>query len=254
MIGDNWTSVMYDGVRAKGPLASVMFVLLFVGGNIIMLNLFLAILLGNFERSRDFQKKKSVITSFIEFREFKYDLSTTMDIILEEKNSNHIKIKEMEWPKAVVDHEKANPSQFLRDMLGYESLPEPDEAGAEASSDDELHVIFMDPMDKDGGGGELDINKEVDAIEEEPPEAESGPNAYGRLPSSRASKAAAGSRTLDAASLRDLDRAPTQLRSRSSARGSDMETGPKSLAGNQGHRRPVVNVGRPGPPRGQTLR
>ena len=45
---------MYDGVRAKGLIASVMFVLLFVGGNIIMLNLFLAILLGNFERSRDF--------------------------------------------------------------------------------------------------------------------------------------------------------------------------------------------------------
>ena len=71
MIGDNWTSIMYDGVRAKGPLASVMFVLLFVGGNIIMLNLFLAILLGNFEQSRNYQKKKSVITSFIELKEIK---------------------------------------------------------------------------------------------------------------------------------------------------------------------------------------
>ena len=54
MIGDNWTTVMYDGVRAKGLLAAVMFILLFVGGNIIMLNLFLAILLGNFDRSRAF--------------------------------------------------------------------------------------------------------------------------------------------------------------------------------------------------------
>lgn len=61
MIGDNWTSVMYDGYRsAEGGslLATLFFILMFVMGNIIMLNLFLAILLGNFERSRDFQKKK----------------------------------------------------------------------------------------------------------------------------------------------------------------------------------------------------
>ena len=55
MIGDNWTNIMYNGVRAAdNMIAAVFFILLFVGGNIIMLNLFLAILLGNFERSRDF--------------------------------------------------------------------------------------------------------------------------------------------------------------------------------------------------------
>ena len=73
-----------------------------------------------------------------------------MDLILDKKNSEHIKVKEMEWPKAVVEHEKENSSQFLRDMLGYESLPDQDDPGAGAESDDELHVLFMDPLDTDG--------------------------------------------------------------------------------------------------------
>ena len=238
MIGDNWTSIMYDGVRAKGPLASVMFVLLFVGGNIIMLNLFLAILLGNFERSRAFQKKKSLMLSFIDFREFKYDLSTSMDEILEPTNSNHIKIKEMEWPKAVVEHEKANPSQFMRDMLGYESYPEPDEHGAEASSDDELHVIFMDPLDKDGDGHELEINKEVDAIEEENPEPKRPSVAGSRLLGSRLSRVPAASRTLDAAGLARLDH-PAPPRARVTVTSVDID--PKGLAAKP---KPQIDVGR----------
>ena len=95
MIGDNWTTVMYDGYRAYDNLIySVVFILFFVGGNIIMLNLFLAILLGNFERSRDFQKKKELMTAFKEFRHFGYDLSTIMDIILKE-GADHIKVKEL---------------------------------------------------------------------------------------------------------------------------------------------------------------
>lgn len=51
-IGEDWNSVMYDHVRVNGdaPLVHIIFfILLFVMGNIVLLNLFLAILLKNFE-------------------------------------------------------------------------------------------------------------------------------------------------------------------------------------------------------------
>ena len=72
---------------------------------------------------------------------------------------HQIKVKEMEWPKAVVEHEKEKNSQFLRDMLGYESLPEQDYLGAGAESEEELHVIFMEPLDTDEQGAKIEINK-----------------------------------------------------------------------------------------------
>ena len=48
LTGENWNSVMYDGMRSTGVLAVAYFVLLVVVGNYIILNLFLAILLDNF--------------------------------------------------------------------------------------------------------------------------------------------------------------------------------------------------------------
>jgi hypothetical protein len=55
MIGDNWNSVMYDHYRAlvdentsSAYLAVAYFVILFITTNLILLNLFLAILLNNF--------------------------------------------------------------------------------------------------------------------------------------------------------------------------------------------------------------
>jgi hypothetical protein len=48
-IGEDWNSVMYDHYRATGPLTIVYFIFLFIFGNLILLNLFLAILLKNFE-------------------------------------------------------------------------------------------------------------------------------------------------------------------------------------------------------------
>eukprot|EP00951_Prasinocladus_malaysianus_P002849 scaffold20217_cov44-Prasinocladus_malaysianus.AAC.1 len=48
LTGENWNTVMYDGMRSTGELAVVYFVLLVVVGNYIILNLFLAILLDNF--------------------------------------------------------------------------------------------------------------------------------------------------------------------------------------------------------------
>lgn len=48
-IGEDWNSVMYDHVRSAGWGFLIFFIMLFIVGNLIMLNLFLAILLKNFE-------------------------------------------------------------------------------------------------------------------------------------------------------------------------------------------------------------
>ncbi|GLD95008.1 hypothetical protein PINS_up003633 [Pythium insidiosum] len=69
LTGENWNTVMLDGWRSSGWSAVLYFVSLVVLGNFIVLNLFLAILLGNFdetseqekedERERDLLRKKS---------------------------------------------------------------------------------------------------------------------------------------------------------------------------------------------------
>lgn len=46
---ENWNVVMYDGWRAMGWFGVLYFVMLIIIGNFIALNLFIAILLGNFE-------------------------------------------------------------------------------------------------------------------------------------------------------------------------------------------------------------
>jgi hypothetical protein len=49
MVGDNWNQVMYKAYLSVSPRASAFFIILVLLGKIILLNLFLAILLGNFE-------------------------------------------------------------------------------------------------------------------------------------------------------------------------------------------------------------
>ena len=48
-IGEDWNAVMYDHVRVSGKFHIAFFIFLFISGNIVLLNLFLAILLKNFE-------------------------------------------------------------------------------------------------------------------------------------------------------------------------------------------------------------
>lgn len=48
-IGEDWNSVMYDHVRATSHISIAFFVAIFMLGNLVLLNLFLAILLKNFE-------------------------------------------------------------------------------------------------------------------------------------------------------------------------------------------------------------
>ena len=47
--GEDWQVIMYDYYRSSGPGAAIFFIMLVVVGNFIFLNLFLAILLKDFE-------------------------------------------------------------------------------------------------------------------------------------------------------------------------------------------------------------
>ena len=88
LIGDNWNQVMFDCVKAVGVLSSFYFISLILFGSIIMLNLFLAILLGNFEKARSFWLKKSIFEMFETAIERKYGLTRAMNVILGEVNKS----------------------------------------------------------------------------------------------------------------------------------------------------------------------
>lgn len=64
IIGENWNAVMYDHMRGVGYGACIYFIIVVCTGNIIMLNLFLAILLGNFDRARNSGGKKKIFDAF----------------------------------------------------------------------------------------------------------------------------------------------------------------------------------------------
>ncbi len=49
LIGEDWNTVMYQHIRATNFRFFIFFVILFILGNLILLNLFLAILLKNFD-------------------------------------------------------------------------------------------------------------------------------------------------------------------------------------------------------------
>ena len=56
---------MYDAMRSSGNFFALYYVCVIAFGNIVMLNLFLAILLGNFDRARDFGGKKKLLHCFM---------------------------------------------------------------------------------------------------------------------------------------------------------------------------------------------
>ena len=78
MIGENWNGVMYDHMRSGSTFNSVFFVALVVLGNIIMLNLFLAILLGNFDRARNMGEKKKIFDAFENMNKLGHTLEITI--------------------------------------------------------------------------------------------------------------------------------------------------------------------------------
>jgi hypothetical protein len=86
LIGDNWNIVMFDCIKSVGVVSSIYFISLILFGSIIMLNLFLAILLGNFDKARSFWLKKSIFEMFETAVQKKYSLSKAISIILGDVN------------------------------------------------------------------------------------------------------------------------------------------------------------------------
>jgi len=116
IIGDDWTTVMYNAIRAKGGLFAFYFITLVMFGNIIMLNLFLAILLGNFDRARDFGQKRKNFLVFKAFYNQDYDLSETLDWMFGDM-SVLIKTKILKWDARIIRAEQKNKNKFMRSML-----------------------------------------------------------------------------------------------------------------------------------------
>lgn len=87
MMGEGWNDLMYSVIRSVHGIGSMYFIFLVMLGNIIMLNLFLAILLGNFDKARSFGQKKKVFEAFKEMihdnvGEEQRSLGDALDLIL----------------------------------------------------------------------------------------------------------------------------------------------------------------------------
>eukprot|EP00398_MALV-I-01_sp_L67-1_P000315 gene315-275_t len=66
--GENWNEIMYDGMRVNMGVGILYFVLLVLLGQAIILNLFLAILMSNFEQSNQsmkYKEKKKKVKQFM---------------------------------------------------------------------------------------------------------------------------------------------------------------------------------------------
>jgi len=86
MIGENWNGVMYDHMRASGTASCLYFILLVIFGNIIMLNLFLAILLGNFDRARSFGEKKKIFDAFDSLTKMGHNLNIAIAYLFDDQD------------------------------------------------------------------------------------------------------------------------------------------------------------------------
>ena len=66
LIGNDWSSIMFNCIRAKGEASSIYYILIVIIGTIILMNLFLAIMLGNFDKARSFGHKREILDAFDE--------------------------------------------------------------------------------------------------------------------------------------------------------------------------------------------
>ena len=82
MIGDGWNIIMYYGMLSEGKGFAIFFVTLYTFGNIIMINLFLAILLGNFNSSRQLMAKRKAFDEFKRLNKKKTPLPIALVIVL----------------------------------------------------------------------------------------------------------------------------------------------------------------------------
>ena len=116
MLGEGWNDIMYMSMRSVSGISAAYYVALVCFGNIIMLNLFLAILLGNFDKARNFGQKKKVFEAFKEILGLNKSLSETLDIILGDM-SVHVKTKVLLWDAHQVQKQhRQGDTQIAQDL------------------------------------------------------------------------------------------------------------------------------------------
>jgi len=59
-----WSDVMFTVIRCTSQFSALYFIMLIVVGGIILMNLFLAIMLGNFDKAKSFGQKKKVLEAY----------------------------------------------------------------------------------------------------------------------------------------------------------------------------------------------
>jgi hypothetical protein len=102
---------MYNCIRALGTKCAIYFILLVVMGTIILMNLFLAIMLGNFDKARCFGQKRQVLDAFYELLHrkegSKIEIDWACDIILGDL-SDHVKYKILKLYNVKAGEKKVN--------------------------------------------------------------------------------------------------------------------------------------------------
>jgi hypothetical protein len=101
LLGDGWPGIMYSCMRTLHEASAVYFILVMLTGHIIMLNLFLAVLLGNFEKARSFELKKRLFDAFSEITSNNLTLNQTVDIVFGEMSA-FVKTKILRWNESMV--------------------------------------------------------------------------------------------------------------------------------------------------------
>jgi hypothetical protein len=92
-MGAEWRFIWYSHMLAYGMSASIYYIALHIMIGIIMLNLFLAIMLGNFDKARSYNEKKQIFEAFRELlheREDMYSMHQVCDIVMGDM-SDHVK-------------------------------------------------------------------------------------------------------------------------------------------------------------------
>lgn len=69
-------------MRAVGEVSSLYFISLVICGSIIMLNLFLAVLLGNFDSARLYMEKKKLFAEFQKCKDNDIELKEALKLVL----------------------------------------------------------------------------------------------------------------------------------------------------------------------------
>jgi hypothetical protein len=106
---------MYDSMRSVGKVTCIYYIELVLFGNIVMLNLFLAILLGNFEKARDCGQKKKILNGFKMCKDKGMNLNETIDLLMPDL-AYHVKVKILGWEKEILNYQSymSNHQEALR--------------------------------------------------------------------------------------------------------------------------------------------